>query len=149
MTTTQSEIVATNCVVMLDNAANVLTDISGSSNKVAVKFENSIAEWHTFSTQWKSRRVVHKDGPITINAIYTTLSTEAAQLVGNWFHGGNDSPRSLMLYVPDSQVGAFTITGEYVLASYSYDLDADADDVVRVQLELLPDGSVTRATNAT
>lgn len=149
MTTTASEIVATNCVIMLDNAANVLTDISGSSNKVAVKFENKVAEWHTFGTQWPSRRVVHKDGPLTLNVIYTTLSTEAQQLIENWYHGGNDNPRSVMIYVPDSQVGAFQIYGEYVLASYNFDLDADADDVVRGQIELLPDGAVQRATNAT
>lgn len=149
MTTTQTEIVATNCVIMLDNAANVLTDISGSSNKITVKFDNALAEWHTFGTQWKSRRVVHKDGPLSLSGIYSTSATEVMQLIENWFHAGNDSPRSVMIYVPDTGVGAFTLTGEYVLETYSFDLDADADDVVRGSIELKPDGSVTRATNST
>lgn len=149
MPTTSTEIVATNCEIWLDNAANVLTNISGSLNSVEFSPANGVAEWHTFTTQWKQRRVVHKDMPITINAVYTTAAAEAAQLVENWFFGGNDNPRSIKVFVPDSEVGAYTYTGEYVLVDYSVSPDAEADDVVRMTINLAPDGTVTRGTNAT
>jgi hypothetical protein len=149
MTATTTEIVATNCVILLDNAANVLTDISGSLNSVKFSPKNGIAEWRVFGDQWKSRKVVGKDMPVSIHAIFTTAAAEAAQLTQGWFFGGNDSPRSLMIDVPDSQVGAFRLYGEFVLDSYDVSLDTGADDVVYVDIELLPDGEVQFATVAT
>lgn len=149
MGTTQTEIVATNCVILLDNASAVPTDISGSANSVSYSPANGVAEWHTFGTQWMQRRVVHKDMPITINAIYSTNAAEAAQLVENWFFGGNDSPRTVYIYEPDQEVGAFVLSGEFVLMDYNVPLDAEADDVVRLEINLAPDNVVTRSTNAT
>lgn len=149
MTTTQTEIVATNCVIKLDNAVAVPVDISGSLNSVEYAPENGIAEWNTFGTQWKQRRVVHKDMPLTIRGVYSTNGAEVAQLVENWFFGGNDAARTVWIYVPDSEVGAYTLSGEYVLSSYTVSLDAEADDVVRIEIELLPDNVVTRGTNVT
>lgn len=149
MATTQTEIVATNCVILLDSATAVPTDISGSANSVSYSPENGVAEWHTFGTQWKQRRVVHKDMPVTINGIYSTNGAEVAQLVENWFFGGNDSARTVYIYEPDQGVGAFVLSGEYVLMNYSVNLDAEADDVVRIEIELAPDNVVTRSINAT
>lgn len=149
MTTTQTEIVATNCEIKLDNPANVPVDISGSLNSVEFAPENSLAEWHTFGTQWVQRRVVHKDMPLTIRGVYSTSATEVAQLIENWFFGGNDAARTVYIYAPDSQVGAFVLSGEFVLSNYSVNLDAEADDVVRIEIELMPDNVVTRSTNVT
>jgi len=149
MTTTQTEVVATNCVILMDNAANVLVDISGSLNSVSYNPSNTVAEWHTFGTQWVQRRVIHKDMPLTLKAVYSTLATETAQFTENWFFGGNDATRTVMIYIPDTGVGAATLSGEFVLESYSVELDAEADDVVRVEINLLPDNVVTRATNVT
>jgi len=149
MATTQTEIVATNCVIKLDNAAAVPTDISGSLNSVTFAPTHGVAEWYTFSTQWKQRRIVHKDMPVTINGIYSTNAAEVAQLVENWFFGGNDSARTLYIFVPDSEVGAYVLSGEFVLGDYSVTPDAEADDVVRIEINLMPDNVVTRSTNAT
>ena len=149
MATTATEIVATNCVILLDNAAAVPTDISGSLNSVTYSPENGVAEWHTFGTQWKQRRVVHKDMPSSIAGIYSTNAAEVAQLIENWFFAGNDSARTVRVYEPDQEVGAYILSGEFVLASYSVNLDAEADDVVRIEMELLPDNVVTRSTNVT
>lgn len=149
MTTTQTELVATNCVILLDNAANQLKDISGSLNSVEIAPENGVAEWHTFGTQWKQRRVIHKDATVTIRGVYSSNATEVAQLVENWFFSGNDSPRTLMIYIPDTQPGAYTYSGEFVLSNYTISPDAEADDVIRIEIELLPDNVITRATNAT
>ncbi len=149
MTVTQTEIVATNCSIWLDNAANVLVDISGSINSLEYSPENGIAEFRPFGTQWKQRRVVGKDMPVKIKGIYTTNGAEVAQLVENWFHGGNDSPRSLQWYQPDKEVGAYIYYGEFVLASQPVVLDSEADEVVYIEIELLPDGQINRAINAT
>lgn len=149
MTTTQTEIVATNCEVLLDNATGTPTSIAGSINSFSYAPKNGVAEWHTFGTQWMQRRVVHKDMPVKIKGIYTTNATEVAQLIENWFFAGDDSARTLWIYVPDTQVGAWTLSGEFILDGYSVEPDAEADDVVRIEIDLLPDNVVTRATNAT
>lgn len=149
MATTETEIVATNCVILLDNAAAVQTDISGSLNSVTYSPENGIAEWNTFGTQWKQRRVVHKDMPVSLAVIYSTNAAEGAQLVENWFWGGEDGNRTLRIYLPDQDVGAYIISGEFILASAPVTLDAEADDVVRMEVELLPDNVVTRSINIT
>jgi len=46
-------------------------------------------------------------------------------------------------------MGAIRIWGEFVLASLSIPLDAEADDVVRVEAELRPDGAINVATLST
>lgn len=147
MTTT--EIVATNCVIQLDDTTSQLVDISGSLNSVTIGMENTIAEFRTFGTQWKDRRVVGKDLSISLRAVYSTAAAEAASILRNWFTAGNDSPRSLTIAVPDSQAGAFRLSGEFVLASLNIPLDAAADDVVYVEAELLPDGEVQFETITT
>jgi predicted secreted protein len=149
MATTITEIVATNCVILLDSAIAVPTDISGSLNSVTYSPENGIARWHTFGTQWPQRRVVHKDMGVSINGVYTTNGAEVAQLIENWFFGGNDSARTLWIFVPDQGVGAYTLSGEFILADYEVNLDAEADDVVRITINLEPDNTVTRGTNIT
>jgi hypothetical protein len=148
-TITSTEIVATNCLISLDNAANVLTDISGSLNSVEVALENGIAEFRPFSTKWKQRVVVGKDGTVTLRAIYSNLATEAVALLRNWFFGAADTARSLEIDIPDAAMGAIRIWGEFVLASLSIPLDAEADDVVRVEAELRPDGAINVATLST
>ena len=149
MPVTTTEMVATNCSVWLDNAANVLVDISASALSLEYSPENGIAEWRPFSAQWKSRRVVGKDAPIKIKAVYTTNGAEVAQLVENWFFGGNDDSRSIQWYQPDKGVGAYIYYGEVVLASQPVVLDSEADEVVYIEIELLPDGAINRAINAT
>jgi len=149
MTVTTTAIVATNCVILLDNAANVPVDISGSTNSATIGLEHGVAEWRTFSTQWKSRKVVGKDAPVSLRLVYSTAAAEGAMLLKNWFTGGVDAARSLYIDIPDDQPGAFRMYGEYVLENLNINLDAEADDVVRVEADLKPTGEVQFATVST
>jgi predicted secreted protein len=145
MAVTSTAIVATDCVVQLDNSSGSLTDISGASNSVEIAFEHGVGEYRPFSTQWQQRKVVGKDCTISMTVVYTTEDTEPAQLLNGWFFGGDDSARSVQIDIPDSTVGSERFSGEFVLTSLSIPLDSEADDVVRVSVELASHGAVSRA----
>lgn len=147
MAPTTTPIVATNCVIKLDSAAGTLVDISGVTNSVEFKPENAVAEYRVFGTVWKQRKAgIGKDAPITIKCVWSTTAAEALGLINGWFFGGADTARTLNLYVPDGQTGSGIYAGEYVLKSWNIPLDAEADDVVRGTIELLPHGVVSHGT---
>lgn len=145
MTATTTAIVATDCVIQLDNNAGALVDISGQSNSVEMSFENGIAEFRPFSTQWKTRQVVGKDAPISLAGVYSTNDAEALGILRGWFFGGDDSARTLQIDVPDSNAGGDRISGEFVLASCAIPLDSETDDFVRWTADLMPTGAVSHA----
>lgn len=143
MTVTTTAVVATNCVIKLDNASGSPTDISGSSNRVELSLEHGVGEFRPFSTQWKSRVVVGKDVGVTLNVIYSTTADEALDILKDWFFGGDDSARTLTIQVPDGSPGSDQYEGEFVLMSAPIGLDSEADEVVMVSAELRSHGEVT------
>lgn len=145
MTATTSAIVATDCVIKLDNAAGALVDISGQSNRVEIQLQNTIAEFRPFSTQWKQRKVVGKDAPVTVAGVYSSNDAEARGLLMGWWSGGTDTARTLEIYAPDENAGSDKISGEFVLSNFQTTLDSEADDFVRWTAELMPNGTVTHA----
>lgn len=149
MPQTTDAIVATNTVVKLDNAAGVLTDISGDSNKVELGPKNGVAETRVFGNQWMLRGVVGKDVDISLDCIYTTNAAEGAQLLDGWFYGGTDTARTIQIDIPDGDPGSFRYTGEVILSDYTETLDATADEWVMVSAKLLPSGAFTKATIGT
>ena len=149
MTVTTTPVVATNCVIKLDNAAGSPTDISGSSNRVELSLEHGVGEFRPFSTQWKSRVVVGKDVGVTLNIIYSTATDEALDILKNWFFGGDDSARTLTIQVPDGNPGSDQYQGEFVLMSAPVGLGAEDDEVVMVSAELRSHGEVALTTVST
>jgi len=145
MAVTTTALVATNCVIKVDNAAGTLVDISGQSNKAEIQFNNSVAEFRPFSTQWNMRVVVGKDAPVTLSGVYSGNDAEALGLLRTWFFGGDDSARTVEIYVPDEDPGSDIFSGEFVLSSLSVPLDSEADDYVRWTAELQPTGAVSHA----
>jgi hypothetical protein len=145
MPVTTTGIDATDCVIKLDNAAGVLTDISGSSNKVEIKLENGVAEFRPFGTAWKKRMVVGKDAPISLRVVFTKTAGEGWPLLRDWFTGSNDSPRTIQIDVPDSSIGSERYVAEVVLADANIPLDAGADEYVMVEASLKTDGALTYA----
>ncbi|HML23519.1 MAG TPA: phage tail tube protein [Aggregatilinea sp.] len=143
MAQTQTAISAVDCIIQLDNASGVLTDISGSSNKVSLSFENGVWEFRPFGNVWKARGVTGKDADASLDAAYTTADGEALALLRDWFFGGDDSPRTLQVNIPDNTPGSDRYQGEFVLETFPLDLDAGADDVVMVSCTLKPNGEVT------
>lgn len=150
MTVTSTTIAATNCGIWLDNAAGTLTDISGSTNSVTITPEHGVADWRVFGSAWHQRKVIGKSVTMAIKAVYTTDAAEVTKLLENWWSGGNDAARTMTVYVPDKNVGSGVYSGEFVLSSPPVvTLDAEADDVVRVDAELQSHGAVTFGTAAT
>ncbi|MFA5377702.1 MAG: hypothetical protein WC455_18270 [Dehalococcoidia bacterium] len=149
MTQTTDAIVATNAVVSLDNAAGVLTDISGNSNKVELGPKNGVAETRVFGNQWMLRGIVGKDVDISLDVLYTSNAAEGGQLLDDWFYAGNDSARTLQIDVPDSDPGSFRYSGEVILSDFTMTLDATADEWVMCSAKLLPSGAFTKATIGT
>lgn len=148
MTVTQNPIVATNCVIKLDDASGTPVDISGSLNKVEIAYTAGVATYRPFGTQWPRRQVVGKDATISVTAVYSSPSDEAAPLIQAWALAGNDAARTLDIYAPDSTAGSFRYIGEFVLASTNIPLDSEADDVVRVTFECQVHGEFVLATVA-
>lgn len=147
MAPTTTPIVATNCVIKLDNASGTLVDISGQTNSVELKPDNAVAEYRVFGTIWKQRKAgVGKDCPVTIKVVMSTTAAEALGLLNGWFFGGVDNARTLEFYAPDGNTGSGLWRGEYVLKSWNFPADAEADDVVRGTIELLPHGVVQHGT---
>ncbi len=146
MTQTTTAFSAIDCVIKADNAAGTLTDISGSANKFEIKFPHGVGEYRTFGSQWKGRLVIGKDCEIALTFVCSTTADETYDLLKDWYHGGNDSPRSCQFDVPDSSVGSDRFTGEFVLADLNMPFDAGADEVVMGTATLKPNGAVSHAT---
>lgn len=143
MAVTSTPIVATDVVIKLDDDSGVLQDISGSSNKVEISPDNSVAEYRPYGTQWQQRKVIGKSVGLKLNVIYTTASDEALDILKTWYFGGSDVARTCQVYLPDDSAGSDLYAGEFVLASLGVPTDAEADDVVRVSAELQSHGAVT------
>ena len=147
MTPTTTPIVATNCVIMLDDAAGSPVNISGQSNAVEIKPENKNAEYRVFGSPWQQRKAgVGKDVTVTIKAVLTTTAAEVRALIEGWYFGGQDEARTLTVYMPDNNTGSGVYTMETVLNSYNIPLDAEADDVVRSTIELASHAVVGHGT---
>lgn len=145
MTQTTTAIIATDVVVQIDKTGDVLTDISGSSNKLEMTYENTIAEGATFGSLWLIRKVTGKDAPLTLTIIYSTASDEAWDIAKDWFFGGDDSARSVQIDVPDSTAGNDRFSGEYILENASVSPEPRSSDLVMVTLSLKPSAAVARA----
>lgn len=135
---------AIDCKVFLDNALGTPVDISGSSNKVEMELENMVGELTTFGSKWKVRKVAGKDGTVDLDVVFSTAADEGFDIIDDWFHGGNDGPRTLRLDVPNSNVGSRRYTGEFVLESYNIPADSEEADPMKVSVSLKPTGAITR-----
>ncbi len=149
MPATTTPIVATDCVISIDNAAGVLTDISGSSNTASISLEHGLGRARVFGLQWNITRVVGKDASIELKVVYTPTATEGWQLLKNWFFGGTDTPRTVQIDIPDGLPGSDRYTGEFVIENADIPLDAGADELVMCTVSLKPDLAVSTATIGT
>lgn len=149
MALTSTVIVATNCEVWLDDNSDSPTDLSGSSISAELTFENTIGEWRNFTSPWMRRKTVGKNGSLSLTAVYSTGSSEAFEILKNWYFNDADDARTVSLYTPDKNVGSDHYSGEYVLSSLSWTQDAEADDIVRVTAELMSHDEITLSTTGT
>ncbi len=144
MPETTSAINACDATIALDNAAGVLTDISGTARRVTMAFSQEIGKYRTFSGAWVRRLACARDATFQVDVVYSTSSTEALQLLRVWY--GSGGSRTLRVRVPNGDSGSDEYSAEVLIATLRIPLDADEASPVAVTVELLPDGAVTFST---
>lgn len=143
MAVTDTPVSATDCVVKIDNATGVLTDISGSSNKVEIGGENKIAEFRSFGSKWTRRRVTGKDASISLDGVYSKTASEMLDVLRDWWLNDSDVPRTIEISMPDDLTGSDRYTAEVVLADLNISGDASADEFIPVTASFMPDLELT------
>src|SRR5512139_771859 len=149
MTQTTTYVNACDASVWLDNSAGTLTDISGSSNTVNLEFIQVIGELSTYQQKWPVRLSCRKDATFTLNAVYSTASDEALDILNDWFFSASPGLKTFTVYIPTKNVGSDKYSGEVVLESLSIPASADEASPIPVTAVLRPSGEWTRVTNAT
>ena len=149
MTQTTTYVNACDASVWLDNSAGTLTDISGSSNNVTMEFVQVIGELSTYQQKWPVRLSCRKDATFTLNAVYSTQSDEAVDILNDWFFSTSPGLKTFTVYVPTKNVGSDKYSGEVVLESLSIPVSADEASPIPVTAVLRPSGVWTRTVNAT
>ncbi len=148
MAQTTNAVNACDVVISLDNAAGALTDISGSSNQCSIGMTVATAETNTFEGQWSIKKACKTAATISLQALYSTLDTEASNILADWFFNSNGVSRSVQIDVPSSAGGSDRYTGEFVLESLDIPLSADDAGVILLSASLSNDGAFSRAVVA-
>lgn len=141
---------ACDIVVRADNAAGVLTNISGSANATTFSLQRTLGSLVTFEGEWDIVTSCKISGTISFGAVYSTAMTEARELLEEWiFRDGAGSPiRTLQINVPDSSIGSIRYTGEATIESYELPLEASSADPISISAQLRTSGTWTRSVIA-
>lgn len=145
MPTTSTAITACDAVLRLDDSTGTLVEISGSTNKIDMNFDNKIGEFRTFGEDWMTRIQCGKDASFTIQGIATTTVDEIRDLIEDWFFAGYGA-RTLQVNLPSEAAGSNRYVAEVVLKTFSFSAESDSADPIMYSIELAPSGQVTRTT---
>ncbi len=140
---------ACNGSIYLDNAAGVLTDISGSSNSVTISITDDFGTASVFQNEWPIRKQCGKDASFDLKVVFSTTATEAYQILKNWKLASPEGTRTLNIYVPSKNVGSDKWVAEVYIESMEIPMDRGEAGPIMVSAKLLPDGAVTCVVNAT
>lgn len=149
MAQTTTKVNACDVSVWLDNAAGTLNDISGSSNGIDMTFTRELGELRTYQSKWPVRMGCGKDVEITLRAIYSTASDEAADILRNWFFASTPGSRSFHIYIPDKNVGSDHYYGEVTLGDMSFSPDPTEPGPILIEATLMADGEFSYTTATT
>lgn len=149
MATTTTAVNACDAAIWLDNASATATDISGSTNSVAMNFDHQIGEYRVFQDKWPQRLECGKDASFTLNVVYDSTATTAFGLLRDWFFATTPGLRTLSVYIPDKEAGSDYYYGEMRIANLNWTADPSEPGAIAVTAELLPSGEVTLDTAGT
>lgn len=135
--------------IWLDDNADSLKDISGSSNQLDMNFDHDLGQYTTFQSKWPQRLECGKDASFTLQVIYTTASDEAFDILKQWFFATSPGERSFNVYLPDKNVGSDKFSCEVRLQNLSWTATGGEADPIIVTATLLPSGAVAHTTAAT
>lgn len=149
MTQTTTAINACDAGIWLDNISGVLKDISGSSNSVTIGLSQTLGAFRNFSSKWPKRLECPKDATFRLVITYSTAADEAIDILQNWFFAASPGARTLKIYLPDKNIGSDVYSAEVRLDSLDIPATAGEAAPITVTANLLPDGEVNFAINAT
>ena len=140
MAQTTTHVNACDVSLWLDDATGTLKDISGSSNKIAMKFTREIGELRTFQAKWPVRLGCGKDAEFTLTAVYSTAAAESFDILKHWWFAADPGSRTLHVYIPDKNPGSDHYYGEVTIGDLSWDADPTEPGPIAVEAILMPDG---------
>lgn len=136
----------TDAVIQLDNASNVLTDISDSVSTVSIDGTAGATVFHTFGLVGGQSAEGNRSNTASLGIRRSEDSGLGTRLVDPWyFSSGKMGARTLQIDVPDSSAGSTRISGEvYITAWQPINQDAGGDGTPTVTtLALQYDGLPT------
>jgi hypothetical protein len=135
-------------VIQLDDSGGTLRNISGSTNRVVLDFDQELGDYRAYGSDWPKRLDAGQDATITLTVLYTTASNEGYDVLKQWFHAAQPGARTLQVDVPDSTVGSDRYSGEVRINAKRFTIDAGQGGPVMVTARLRPDGAFSWATIA-
>lgn len=145
MAQTTTSVNACDVVIMLDNAAANLTDISGSSNQCSLDITRNVAEVFTFDGDWSIKKSCKSGVSVSLQALYSTTQNESVDILEDWIFDTPTTSKTLRIDVPDSSIGSTRYEGEFIIESYGVPLSASEAGVIVCSATLSNDGTVTRS----
>lgn len=148
----QSTTVVNGCdiVIEIDNEGGTLTDISGSSNELAMVFGLNSELWRSFGSRYPGRLNCGKDMTGTIKVLYSPTADEGREIVEEWYHTSNGDARSFQFDLPDSSVGSNRYSGEIIMDG-GYNIEnivAGEAKPIEITLNFAADGDIVLDTIA-
>jgi len=148
MAQTTTAINACNAVIEIDDDGGTPVNISGSSNNANLSINKALGEGFTFDGDWAFRLECKKNGSLDIEAIYTTASNEARDLLETWFENGGN--RTVIIYPNGKTNGERMYSGEFKLGDFDpLQLSASEAAPMKIAAKLQPDGAIAFATYTT
>lgn len=139
---------ACNAVIEVDDGTGTPVDVSGEANSASLEFTTQTSEYFTFGGGFARRLQCKEDASLELTLLWTRGGTEARALFEAWLKA--KGTRTVSVY-PEGNAnnGDRQYTGEFVLESYNFDMDATAADPMTITASLMPDGEVTLSTVTT
>lgn len=127
----------------------VLTDVSGSANKVEIRKTNELGVARTFQTRWPLRLAGPGDVQVNLTVYYSTATDEGLELLRTWFMTYNDDARNVQIDMPDDNVGSNRYTLPCKLSELNIPAEAGSANPIEVTATLMLSGTPTVSAIAT
>lgn len=122
-------------------------DVSGSANKVTLTPTIDVEQTATFDGGWKLSTAGKLGWEITIEALYTEETNEAAEVLWSALTGG--SAVAVEVDPKGNSGGNWSFSGNVIFSSVEMPFDGTSGDPVIITAEGVGSGELTRSTVST
>ena len=142
MTQTTGQISARDCRISVDSQ-----DISGSANNVKLTTTLDTEQTATFDGDWKLTTAGKLSWEISIEALYTEVTSEALDKI--WAALKGAEPKEIVVTPKGGSAGDWTFTGNVIFNSVEIPFDGTAGDPVIITAKGAGTGELVKATAST